>query len=297
MSKPFKKIITLGDIYGYNLRLADAGSAYIPLLISADDIASFPFLSSFYTAETAQSTYDMDIFTKYRSFAPAFNSFSVAELKDQIADDDTYTKRFFTYNSDDNSFWTDLVASYMRQSVKGFLSSHADAYQHIYDALGVEYKPLENYSMTENGTDTYGEDSTTRAFGEDSTSNAYGEQSSTLTTGAQDTTNTAGIYGYNSSSASSADTSTTSAGARTDTSTEAARTDTTTRAEHTDTDTRAEHSDSHSLTRSGNIGVTTSQQMLQSEIDLRKASIFWDLVTGDIIKSLFYLPDEGVTVL
>ena len=58
-----------------------------------------------------------------------------------------------------------------------------------------------------------------------------------------------------------------------------------------DTDTRKElynnikDTGSHSLTRSGNIGVTTTQQMAESEIEYRK-HIYFDMVFADIDKLL-----------
>ena len=43
----------------------------------------------------------------------------------------------------------------------------------------------------------------------------------------------------------------------------------------------------HSLTRSGNIGVTTSQQMLESEVVLRIRWTLLDLILADCKRDLF----------
>ena len=89
-------------------------------------------------------------------------------------------------------------------------------------------------------------------------------------------------------------------------------TDTLTDSEHTDTQTRQSREDSESFTRGddtqtqstsgttehiferhGNIGVTTSQQMLQSEIDLRLNFNFFDVLFDLIIKELCSFSDSG----
>lgn len=63
-------------------------------------------------------------------------------------------------------------------------------------------------------------------------------------------------------------------------------TDTVTRSQHTDTHTSGARDDSgsHSLTRSGNIGVTTSQQMIMSEREVAEFS-FLSVLTRDLVNS------------
>lgn len=92
-------------------------------------------------------------------------------------------------------------------------------------------------------------------------------------------------------------------GAQSNSHTEQARSDTHTEGAHldkhderavTDTHTVAygkEHSyDEHTT---GNIGVTTSQQMAQSEVDLWNSFKFYDIMFNDIIKNLCNYYDEG----
>lgn len=50
----------------------------------------------------------------------------------------------------------------------------------------------------------------------------------------------------------------------------------------------------HKLTRSGNIGVTTSQQMAQSEIDLWSAFDFYGTIIEDIVENLCVFYDDGM---
>ena len=111
----------------------------------------------------------------------------------------------------------------------------------IWDALNTTYKPLENYSMKDVRTP----DITRQIDGNDS-----------ISTDAK-----TGIYGYNSV----ADVpSSTSEGTQEN---ENSRTETETGTETTE--------------RTGNIGVTTSQQMLQSEFEVRKYD-FYNMMYDDI---------------
>lgn len=121
--------------------------------------------------------------------------------------------------------------------------------------LSATYNPIENYSMTEEMTD-------------DETVSEYGKVH-TREDNLKDTSKTA-IYGFNST-----DPSDTGAG-------ETSRTGVVTdRDSGEDTHTR-----NYTLTRSGNIGVTTSQQMLQSERDLWKWNFFRDVVFPDVDRVL-----------
>ena len=108
----------------------------------------------------------------------------------------------------------------------------SDKWKRIYDAIKMEYNPINNYDMVENEkvnskiTSTVGTDNKT--------------------------------YGFNSTEPSPTD--------------EASSTSTT----------EGDKEDNYrELTRSGNIGVTTSAQLLEGELEVRK-NIFIDIVMNDI---------------
>ena len=123
----------------------------------------------------------------------------------------------------------------------------------VYDAyFKTAYKPLENYSMEELRTPDLTEQIDTSA-----NAKSYSEANS-------------GVFGFNSEEASPASTS--------DNTTEGLEEDNFGSSTKTNTGTE-------SLTRSGNIGVTTSQQMLQSEIELRKFD-YWKMVYDDLDRIL-----------
>lgn len=152
-----------------------------------------------------------------------------------------------------------------------------------YAVLAAEYNPIENYSMTQEETPNI-----TRVETPDITNvetpniTRSGSQSQSMdvtTTG--NGSNSADVYGFNSnepvpSAESNADSSQNVKAYADDneTLTETRETGTRTHKEtgtrtHTETGTRK-------LTRSGNIGVTTSQQMLESEIKLWE----WNFLEG-----------------
>lgn len=114
-------------------------------------------------------------------------------------------------------------------------------WKHIWDALNITYNPLENYSMEETRTPNI-------------TKQIDGDGETT-------TTSDSGIQGFNSvESNPSSDVN----GHQED---EISRTETETGTE--------------TVERSGNIGVTTSQQMLQSEFEVRKFD-FYKMIYEDV---------------
>lgn len=130
----------------------------------------------------------------------------------------------------------------------------------LYATLSLEYNPISNYDMTESET-----------VENEKTNSREGSQSVSTTTSGNSADN---VFGFNSSGAVGDSTTTTSA------------TNSTT---STDSDSGSGTDNTErTLTRSGNIGVTTSQQMIESERDLWRWKFFFDVVFPDI--------DEVLTV-
>lgn len=125
------------------------------------------------------------------------------------------------------------------------------------------YDPIQNYSMVEEMID----DVTEHAYDSAQAKTGKDTQTPDLTS-----TSSGDLYGFNSAEA-------TPVNEQTDTATGTQTMDYDTSVAHsgTDTDTR-----NYELRRSGNIGVTTSQQMLQSERELWIWNFFRDVVFPDI---------------
>ena len=142
------------------------------------------------------------------------------------------------------------------QIAKLIYNRFATKWKKIYDALMTEYNPLENYSMVEERTpDLTFEDT---------------ENVNTEVTTNRETSASSKYKGFN---ASDPVTITTTDG--TD--------DVTTSGASEDNETHkvSTHTGTETLTRSGNIGVTTSQQMLESEFKVRQYD-FYKMMYNDI---------------
>lgn len=140
-----------------------------------------------------------------------------------------------------NAFLAAIVTAVMSR-----FSSNWKAVQDAYFLTA--YSPLENYDMEEQRKPNLNEKVTSKTD--------FKSHNETKTS----------VYGFNSTTpveASEASSDTSGAQADNQTSIE------------------KKNTGSETLTRHGNIGVTTSQQMLQSEIDLRKFD-FWEMVFRDI---------------
>lgn len=140
-----------------------------------------------------------------------------------------------------------------------------------WETLSAQYNPIENYHMVEQMTD----DITEHEYGKSTerTDDLTDENTPNLTTNASISVN-----GFNSVDAVPADAQEqTATGTNTDTHTGTQ----TYRDSGKDKDTR-----NYMLTRSGNIGVTTSQQMLESERKLWMWKYFYSVVFPDIDRVL-----------
>lgn len=153
---------------------------------------------------------------------------------------------------------------------------YGPTWQKLYNALFLEYNPIENYSMKETETPDL-----VRTETPNITRETDRNQQTDLTVTTNDT-NSDDTYGFNSNFSVPQDTSSGDSTERTqgdadNNKVHERNTETGTRT-HTETGKRE-------LTRSGNIGVTTSQQMIQSEIDLWKWN-FFETVYADCDKIL-----------
>ena len=139
---------------------------------------------------------------------------------------------------------------FMQNAIGMWAEREADTFSRWVRALGIEYNPLENYDRQEAWTDTLDSDGTSRTTGtSDSTTTNNG-------------TVTGDVSAYDSTGYQPKDKQTTS-------NTEVDATDAT-----LNNTTTLDNSAAHRGRIHGNIGVTTSQQMLQSELDLGYWNIY-----------------------
>lgn len=133
----------------------------------------------------------------------------------------------------------------------------------LFTALNTEYNPLENYSMDETRTPNLTDE--TKNTGDDKTSANL------------DNTTTSYVVGYNTANEKESGKTTSNGNA----------TNNYSKVDYNSTHT-SKHTGTEHITRTGNIGVTTSQQMLQSEFEVRQYD-FYQGIYNDI--------DEFITTL
>ena len=140
------------------------------------------------------------------------------------------------------------------------------------DVMKSFYNPLENYDSNEESTSTIGlkEENFKKGANIDKTEVGQG----TITTKSD-------VTSYESNTFSDADKVTTD---------ESARTTTSTMGERSDIRTEKEHVDKISKRIHGNIGVTTSQQMIESELELRKRNVITEYLT-EFATMYFFIDD------
>ena len=142
---------------------------------------------------------------------------------------------------------------FLRRKMQYIIDTHKEYYNRVWELSLIEYNPIENYSMTEQGTDRHCTQNINR----------HGEYSSNELTSNTHNENVqdGSAYGYNDGQqpiSKQTENNTQKAGSNA-------------RGNMESTDKGAEMGKTiHEFKRSGNIGVTTSQQMLSSEKDLQK---------------------------
>ncbi|MEE0980512.1 MAG: hypothetical protein U0K91_02415 [Acutalibacteraceae bacterium] len=273
-----------------------------PLFGTANTLAEFPFMSEYITNH---NSLDRNLALTRGYMIPIWN---VEEAESENG-----------------------VVTQFRSDATDVIRKHKVDLQHLWDITQIEYDPIENYSMTEEGTDkTDGTNDVTRNYGEQNKTNVSGAQMETVSRdartitdidaaatdteeiGAKTSSTEDKVSAYDSDDYQDSDLSETSEGEQSNTNqygernrthTENAYEDVTSRDAVTNTEAVDSHVDTengeesrtteHSLTRSGNIGVTTTQQMAQSEIELWSGFNFYNKLFDIILEELCYFADDG----
>lgn len=189
------------------------------------------------------------IFDKVSTDLKLFTIFTSAEMFYYFAD--KFGERdFYKYYDNENDGSNTNMVKQASDYIALYGKSHKYEYDKLVDTLSLEYNPIENYSMTEKGTDTRTPNITQTNKGVN-----------TNTVGL-DTSITTGKTTFDKSNSFINDTKTTNTGTNTDT-----------QDINTTVTTAGNEKTVHEFTRSGNIGVTTSQQMIESERQLAMFSV------------------------
>lgn len=189
------------------------------------------------------------IFDKVSTDLKLFTIFTSAEMFYYFADKFGERDFYKYYDTENNASNTNMVKQ-ASDYIALYGKSHKYEYDKLVDTLSLEYNPIENYFMTEKGTDTRTPNITQTNKGVN-----------TNTVGV-DTSITTGKTTFDKSDSFINDTKTTNTGTNTDT-----------QDINTTVTTAGNEKTVHEFTRSGNIGVTTSQRMIESERQLAMFSV------------------------
>lgn len=165
------------------------------------------------------------------------------------------------------------------------------SWKKVWDALRLDYNPIENYNSTENrtltGNDTEG-GSVTKTDAKTSSTTSNIDEETIVGESTTGTTNngTEAVFPINATSAvkttQTEGKDDTTASKRIDTHDGYSDVQTTESTNGSETHNRNfDRSETYTLTRKGNIGVTTSQQMLTAEIEVRR-NHFFEIVFNDL---------------
>ena len=209
-----------------------------------------------------------------------------------------YSARYMIANSTDDLFFK--WSNYNAYKKPDFIRA--------YKALFAEYNPLNNYDMIEKSVDLTNHGETDRIHSDNSdavTTNVYDYK--TTTTASDDNKPTTKNYtttyesdaegrlssyseqtGETEQHTKADDADKNKTHIHNDTSSMQSEVHRETTMTVDDTTYTADNIDAHELSRSGNIGVTSSMQLIQSEIDLRRQSLIYDYVYDFISRYTFY---------
>ena len=157
------------------------------------------------------------------------------------------------------------VPEYLKKNITFWFSRRLFDFERMYEALRVEYSPIENYDRKENTTRNY------ENSGTDKESTTRGSTTTSTNIGSNDNENK--VSAYNESDYTNREKETqsynstlTNTGSGTDT---------------TQTEYGLKRKEVEDIRVHGNIGVTTSQQMIESEMELRAKYDIYKIISRE----------------
>ena len=151
---------------------------------------------------------------------------------------------------------------FMKEAIRIWSLGCAGVWDHLYETMHYEYNPIWNKDGTVTETNVHGAKKTT---------DAYGQDKLTTVNGAEHGETEESVAAFNSSSYANKSKTESDINSVTDSQTRDSRTDTHSDDSYTDTVTRIEK---------GNIGVTTTQQMIKEEREIAEFNLY-DYIAED----------------
>jgi len=165
-------------------------------------------------------------------------------------------------------------ADYLKTAIGVWCDAHQWEWTKLNATTQFVYNPIWNKDGTITETHVHGAQSESDTYGQDAQSTQYGATEKTRTNGAKSGTMENSVQGFNSGSYVPSDKTETTDAQSIDTEADATHTDTTTRQARTDSHTAQSYTDTDTRVESGNIGITTTQQMIREEREVARFSIY-----------------------
>ena len=191
-----------------------------------------------------------------------------------------YSARYIIVDNDMNTLLFKWI-TYNSYKLPDLRRAHAAMYAH--------YDPLNNYDMTEKSVELHNDGDITRTSEADNSDKPTTKNYTTT----YDNDASGRLAGYSETTGKTTERTTADGTKNKNTVTDDltvsnSESHDTTTLTYDDTTYTADSISIHELTRSGNIGVTTSQQMAQSSVDLYAQSLIYDYVYDFIRRYTFY---------
>ena len=173
------------------------------------------------------------------------------------------------------------VPEYLKQNITYWFARRLFDFERMYEALRVEYSPIENYDRIEDIKREYkdsGTDTETLTLGSSTTSKNTGTDTNTLQGGG---TTEKGVSAYNEEGYTNREKDTETQNSTNTQQYDTTVTNTKSGSDMTKTDYGKQHTETENTRIHGNIGVTTSQQMIESEMSLRAKYDIYKIISRE----------------
>lgn len=169
---------------------------------------------------------------------------------------------------------------YLKLAIGLWSDAHQWEWMKLYGTTNLTYNPIWNKDGTITETHVHGAKTNQDAYGQDSETVQYGATEKTKTNGARSGETINSVQGFNSANYVPSDKTNTTDAQSVDTEADAIHSDTSTRQARTDTHTEQTYTDTDTRIETGNIGITTTQQMIKEEREISEFSIY-DYIADD----------------
>ena len=173
------------------------------------------------------------------------------------------------------------VPEYLKKNITFWFSRRLFDFDRMYESLRMEYSPIENYDRIEDIKREYkdsGTDTETLTLGSSTTSSHTGTDTDSTQGGGS---NEKGVSAYNEDGYTNREKDTETHNSNNTQTYNSTVTNTGSGNDNTQTDYRKQRTETENTRIHGNIGVTTSQQMIESEMSLRAKYDIYKIISRE----------------